>query len=64
MSDLHDNSEYGAEVDREGRHSGGPFVINVSPKMRIEQLRCIIRVSLQKGSRVEDVIPACPLRER
>eukprot|EP00775_Hariotina_reticulata_P008823 gene8823-9002_t len=42
-SELHDDHEYGAEVDDAGSHSGGPFTINVSPKMRIEELRNVIR---------------------
>jgi hypothetical protein len=32
-------------VDPEtGRHSGGPFKIRVSPDMRVEELRIVIRV--------------------
>lgn len=51
VSELHDETEYGSEVDKNGRHHGGPFKIQVSPKMRIEELR---RVIYQKGG----VIPA------
>lgn len=40
----HGEDEYGAAVDGEGRHSGGPFQIQVSPKMRVEELRKVIRV--------------------
>lgn len=42
VSELHTHDEYGATVDAEGRHSGGPFTIKVSPKMRVEELRRII----------------------
>lgn len=45
ISDLHAPDEYGEKVDkRTGRHSGGPFVLHVSPKMRIEELRKVIMV--------------------
>jgi hypothetical protein len=40
----HTEDEYGTEVDEQGRHYGGPFTIHISPKMRIEELRLIIRV--------------------
>jgi hypothetical protein len=40
----HEESEYGAAVGPDGRHSGGPFTMSVSPKMRIEELRLVIRV--------------------
>jgi hypothetical protein len=40
----HDASEYGTAVGPDGRHSGGPFAVAVSPKMRIEELRLVIRV--------------------
>ncbi|MEW5307332.1 MAG: hypothetical protein WDW36_009737 [Sanguina aurantia] len=44
VSLLHSDSEYGAEVDpATGRHHGGPFSIMVSPQMRVEELRLIIR---------------------
>eukprot|EP01023_Acetabularia_acetabulum_P037991 TRINITY_DN36299_c0_g1_i4.p2 TRINITY_DN36299_c0_g1~~TRINITY_DN36299_c0_g1_i4.p2 ORF type:complete len:134 (-),score=20.67 TRINITY_DN36299_c0_g1_i4:341-742(-) len=39
---LHDEGEYGSIVDAEGKHSGGPFTIEISPKMRIEDLRQVI----------------------
>lgn len=42
----HDDSEYGAEMKADGQHYGGPFTIHVSPKMRVEELRTVIRVSL------------------
>ncbi|CAG9460071.1 unnamed protein product [Pedinophyceae sp. YPF-701] len=42
-SDLHSDDEYGESVDEAGNHSGGPFWIEVSPKMRIEELRLVIR---------------------
>lgn len=46
VSLLHSDSEYGGEVDpATGRHHGGPFSIMVSPQMRVEELRLIIRVS-------------------
>eukprot|EP00798_Chlamydomonas_sp_ICE-L_P002037 gene2037-18213_t len=43
-SHTHDGSEYGGTVDPQtGEHSGGPFTISVSPKMRVEELRKVIR---------------------
>jgi len=45
VSELHAPEEYGDKVDEKGRHSGGPFVVHVSPKMRIEELRRMIMVS-------------------
>ena len=51
QSELHSEDEYGADVDANGRHHGGPFKISVSPKMRIDELRKVI---YQKGG----VIPA------
>lgn len=45
----HDDSEYGATRSPDGKsHSGGPFTIHVSPKIRVEELRMVIRV---RGSR-------------
>lgn len=44
VSDLHSPDEYGEKVDKNGRHHGGPFVLHVSPKMRIEELRKVIMV--------------------
>lgn len=45
VSDLHTDDEYGAKIDvKTGQHSGGPFTIDVSPKMRVEELRKVIRV--------------------
>lgn len=41
----HEDFEYGAEVGADGQHSGGPFFIDVSPTMRIEDVRLIIQVS-------------------
>ena len=40
----HTDDEYGVNVDDQGRHSGGPFDLEVSPLMRIEDLRKLIRV--------------------
>lgn len=40
----HDESEYGEIVDEQGKHSGGPFTIHVSPKMRITDVRKVIKV--------------------
>jgi hypothetical protein len=45
VSELHKDEEYGSVVAADGRHSGGPFTIDVSPKMRIEELRRVIYVS-------------------
>ena len=41
----HDNNEYGAEIAADGEHTGGPFFIDVSPSMRIEDLRLVIQVT-------------------
>jgi hypothetical protein len=43
----HTDDEYGAKVDAQGQHSGGAFQVTVSPKMRLEELRKVIRVRLQ-----------------
>ncbi|KAA6421379.1 MAG: hypothetical protein FRX49_08656 [Trebouxia sp. A1-2] len=43
VSDLHDSNEYGAEMQEDGQHCGGPFYIDVSPTMRIEDLRLVIQ---------------------
>ncbi|KAK2079390.1 hypothetical protein QBZ16_003081 [Prototheca wickerhamii] len=43
LSELHADDEYGVNVDEQGRHSGGPFDLEVSPLMRIEDLRKLIR---------------------
>ena len=40
----HDDNEYGADVAADGQHTGGPFFVDVSPTMRIEDLRLIIQV--------------------
>ncbi|KAK9832968.1 hypothetical protein WJX74_003142 [Apatococcus lobatus] len=40
-SDLHTEEEYGKK-QASGKHTGGPFMIDVSPKMRIEDLRKVI----------------------
>lgn len=40
----HSDDEYGEEVGPDGQHRGGPFSITVSPKMRVEELRAVIRV--------------------
>ena len=41
---LHTNDEYGTTVDpKTGKHSGGPFWVEVSPKMRIDDLRVVIK---------------------
>ncbi|KAL3154606.1 hypothetical protein ABBQ32_014056 [Trebouxia sp. C0010 RCD-2024] len=45
VSELHDNNEYGTEVRADGQHSGGPFFIDVSPTMRIEDVRSIIQAA-------------------
>lgn len=46
VSELHTPEEYGEKVDKDGKHSGGPFVLKVSPKMRVEELRKVIMVRL------------------
>ncbi len=51
QSELHSPDEYGANVDGNGLHSGGPFKISVSPKMRVDELRKVI---YEKGG----IIPA------
>lgn len=45
----HTADEYGSEVGPDGLHRGGPFTIEVSPKMRVEELRIVIRVRLLLG---------------
>lgn len=45
QSEIHEDDEYGARVNQNGKHSGGPFVIQVSPKMTVEDLRLEIKVS-------------------
>ena len=42
----HDDSEYGEAVGPDGRHQGGPFQIQVAPKMRVTDLRLLIRVCM------------------
>ena len=41
----HDDNEYGSKVAADGSHHGGPFHVDVSPQMRIEDLRILIQVS-------------------
>ena len=41
----HEDHQYGGEVGADGQHSGGPFFIDVSPTMRIEDLRLTIQAS-------------------
>ena len=41
----HDDHEYGAEIGTDGQHSGGPFFIDVSPTMRVEDVRLTIQAS-------------------
>ena len=48
----HSEDEYGDEVGPDGRHRGGPFTIQVSPKMRVEELRKAIRVSEARAGEV------------
>lgn len=45
----HSDEEYGEHVNEQGQHYGGPFTIQVSAKMRIEELRKVIRVSRPAG---------------
>lgn len=40
----HEGGEYGETVDAAGRHSGGPFRVDVTPKMRVLDLRRIVQV--------------------
>lgn len=42
----HDDNEYGADLAADGQHTGGPFFVDVSPTMRIEDLRLIIQVDV------------------
>merc|ERR1712072_1681080 len=42
-SELHKDDEYGSKRDQNGKHSGGPFVIEVTPKMTVEDLRLEIK---------------------
>lgn len=40
----HYDNEYGEKVDsKTGQHHGGAFIIKISPKMRIEEVRTVIR---------------------
>lgn len=39
----HTDEEYGEKVKPDGEHYGGPFDIQVSPTMRVEDLRKVIR---------------------
>ncbi len=48
----HEDDEYGAEVGPDGQHHGGPFQIEVSPKMRVDDVRKIIRVSSSSWGKV------------
>lgn len=41
----HSDDEYGVHVNDKGEHYGGPFTIQVSPKMRVDEVRKVIRVS-------------------
>ncbi|KAG2426193.1 hypothetical protein HXX76_013174 [Chlamydomonas incerta] len=44
VSELHDDDEYGAQVDAAtGRHSGGPFRVAVGARTRVEELRLLLR---------------------
>ncbi len=47
----HGDHEYGEHVNEKGEHYGGPFTLQISPKMRIDELRKVIRVRelLQQG---------------
>jgi len=40
----HSDAEYGACIDAEGRHHGGPFRMDVAPKMRVQDVRRVIMV--------------------
>lgn len=40
----HEDGEYGETVDAAGRHSGGPFRVDVTPKMRVLDLRRVVQV--------------------
>ena len=51
-SELHTDDEYGTNIDRNGKHSGGSFAVEVSPKMTIEDLRLVIKVSVVVSLRV------------
>lgn len=57
----HTDDEYGAEVGPDGVHHGGPFEIQVSPKMRVEELRKIIRVGVYGGRCGEGPTHCCAL---
>lgn len=45
----HDDREYGDQRASDGSYCGGPFWISVIPKMRVEDLRRVIRVSGAAG---------------
>ena len=43
-SQLHTDDEYGMDKDpKTGKYSGGPFWVEVSPKMRVDDLRSVIK---------------------
>ena len=44
MLTQHNDNEYGEQRTDAGAHCGGPFWINVSLKMRVEDVRHVIRV--------------------
>lgn len=53
----HEDLEYGTEIGADGQHFGGPFFIDVSPTMRIEDVRLIIQVSLSAYLPTMDAVP-------
>lgn len=45
-SELHHDSEYGTDVDADGKHSGGPGHVTLSLKMRIAEVHQVLRREL------------------
>ena len=58
----HKDDEYGSKRDQNGKHSGGPFVIEVTPKMTVEDLRLEIKVRflLSRPRRVMVIMVVVP----
>ena len=59
----HSDGEYGARVDAEGRHHGGPFRMDVAPKMRVQDVRRVIMVRCRQSAAVFHHSPAQPAEQ-
>jgi hypothetical protein len=56
----HSDGEYGARVDAEGRHHGGPFRMDVAPKMRVQDVRRVIMVRCRQCAAGSIASRQCP----